>query len=108
MEKYLVEQCPVGKTAQLLRSQWTYPLMVELKKNPARFLQLKQALSPITNKTLAACLQKTASAGITAKVDEMYKLSQKGGALLAILKRLIDNPTTCNTCSGHKICTQEP
>jgi len=104
MQKYAVRQCPVGNLVLPLHSQWAFPLLAELKRNPTSFSQLKRALNPVTSKMLSSCLRKAVQAGCSIKHQNKYQLSPEGARLFGMLKPLANAHVACRTCRGQEAC----
>ena len=104
MNNYSIKECPISSNIQLFGSQWSFFLLVELRKNPASFSQLKKNLKPITGKMLSLALQKAIKASHVQKQDKIYSISNNGIKLFDALKNSIEPTKLCNNCTGNNVC----
>lgn len=99
---YQPKHCPVNTYVNPLHSQWGMPLLAELSTGNKRFLELKTALAPITNKTLSNVLTLAQERQCVTKNEDKYELTTEGKQLFKTLKSLTNN--TCETCTGKTTC----
>jgi len=102
--RYLTAQCPLASHVTLFNTQWAFPLLIELTQSPATFSQLKQALCPITNKTLSHSIHKAIHASCVHKQEKTYTISPEGIKTITTLKQLIVPSPTCVQCLGRNFC----
>ncbi|MCD8019786.1 MAG: helix-turn-helix transcriptional regulator [Clostridiales bacterium] len=86
------EECPVGKTLDLLVGKWTSRVIYELQINKVlRFGEFKRSLPEITNTMLSSTLKELEEKGIVKRVQYSevplrveYSLTDAGRAMLPI------------------------
>lgn len=103
MERYHRASCPVS-VVQIARSQWTFPLLVELAKGTISFGKLKKALAPITSRTLASCMRSAARTQLLVKSGTQYALSARGRKVLDAVRALSAGSPECAGCPGAQVC----
>lgn len=90
------DDCPVGRTLELLSGKWRTRIIYELCKKPSwRFCELKKAVPRITNTMLTTVLRDLERLGIVGReqFNEIpphveYALTEKGRALLPVFFEL--------------------
>lgn len=97
------------EAADILGTKWTALILYEMSQHPKRFCEVERSIPSINPRTLSKRLDELRSAGIITNChddpeysDTCYRLTDKGAALVPILKRMeqwgkdYPRPTTWN------------
>lgn len=90
------EVCSVHWMAREFGDKWSLPILCRLSAGPLRFLQLKRALGPVSQRMLTRTLKKLEQLGIVLRTPHLgpalqvtYELTQSGQTLYNAV-RLLD------------------
>src|SRR5215210_6606556 len=85
--------CPVCRTAEIVCSKWTVPVIRDLAEGRSRFCELERSLDGISPRTLSLRLRALEEQGIVARktFPEVpprveYTLTEKGRGLVPIIE----------------------
>ncbi|ASU34164.1 winged helix-turn-helix transcriptional regulator [Mucilaginibacter xinganensis] len=94
--KELYVGCPVQHARKYLGGKWQIAILSNLKKQPARFVELKNMLPGISDKVLSQDLQFFEQAGIVQKEifacippRVEYKLTPQGLTLIPVIETIV-------------------
>ncbi len=88
--------CPVQHARKYLSGKWQIGILSNLKKQPARFVELKSSLPGLSDKVLMQELQFFEASGIIEKemvagtpVTTVYRLTDEGLTIIPVIETII-------------------